>query len=67
MNFQRPMKDEASPYLDSAEGVMISRDRALYELKRHGLEDPEDHEIFFADLGTADQYDAGEVLRWLGY
>lgn len=62
-----PMADRGSPYLDSAEGYMISRDRALYELKQHGLEDPEDHALFFAELGMADEYDAGDVLRWLGY
>ncbi|MDE9429904.1 hypothetical protein [Xenorhabdus bovienii] len=52
------------PYYESAEGESVSKKRALLELKKHGIEDPSE---FFADLKEKENYDAQEVLRWLGY
>ena len=53
-------------YFESAEGETVSKERALQELSRHC--DPEtDFEEFFSDMGVKEQYDAQEVLLWLGY
>lgn len=58
-------------YSESAEGVDISHDRALRELRDHGFRDRADQARmeteFLADLGDRDTYDAQDVLRWLGY
>lgn len=51
-------------YLDSADGIAISRRRALEELRAHGIETPDE---FYADLGDCDIYRARDVLTWLGY
>ena len=53
-------------YSESAENVTISRARALAELTAHGVPACEYAE-FFADLGNRESYNAGDVLRWLGY
>jgi hypothetical protein len=50
-------------YYESAEGVEISKKRALIELRKHGI----DFEEFFRDLGDHETYDAQAVLEWLGY
>lgn len=55
-------------YYDSAEGVTITQARALKELERHGhIRGSDDWQAFFADLGDRPEYDAQEVLGWLGY
>ena len=51
-------------YYESAEDQTISRDRALEELKKHGICD---FEGFFSDLGDFEAYEAIDVLEWLGY
>jgi len=51
-------------YYESAEDIIITRSRALLELARHGCEDIEE---FFEDLGDKEEYNAQEVLIWLGY
>lgn len=53
-----------APYYESAENQLISKERTLLELKKHGIEDPSE---FFAELKERETYDAQEVLRWLGY
>lgn len=53
-------------YYDSAEGVNISRARVVQELKRHGVPENE-HAEFFAECGERTEYDAQQVLNWLGY
>ena len=52
-----------STYYESAEDVMISKARALKELDDHCCEEIEQ---FFEDLGDHEEYDAQEVLEWLG-
>jgi hypothetical protein len=52
-------------YFESAEGVMITRDRALKELIDHGMKDEID--TFIKDMGDRQQYAARDVLQWLGY
>jgi hypothetical protein len=52
-------------YSESAEGVMISQERAIQEIIDHGLED--EVGTFLDDLGDHKEYDAQAVLRWLGY
>ncbi|MCL4068166.1 hypothetical protein M3484_16465 [Pseudomonas sp. GX19020] len=54
-------------YSESAEGVIITKARALRELQRHGIFREEDIAEFLADCGDKAAYDAGDVLRWLGY
>lgn len=51
-------------YYDSAENVKISKTRAIEELKKHGMYD---FEMFFSDLGDFQEYEAQDVLEWLGY
>ena len=51
-------------YLESAQGVSITRERALKELRTHGIEDPSE---FFEEIGDFDRYAAQTVLAWLGY
>jgi len=48
---------------ESAEET-ISRDRALEELKNHGIHDPK---FFFLDLGDFEAYEVVDVLEWLSY
>ncbi|HHH2010162.1 TPA: hypothetical protein ACPY5O_004192 [Yersinia enterocolitica] len=52
------------PYYESAEGELITKKRALLELKKHGIEDPTE---FFNELNEKEHYEAQKVLRWLGY
>ena len=51
-------------YYESAEDVIITRERALLELARNSCEDLEQ---FFDELGDRQEYNAQEVLVWLGY
>ena len=51
-------------YSESAQGVMITKQRAIQELKAHGVIDVQE---FFNDEGERDTYDAFTVLLWLGY
>jgi len=51
-------------YYESAEGLIITRERALLELARHHCQDLEQ---FFDELGDREEYQAQEVLDWLGY
>lgn len=53
-------------YYESAEDVTISRSRALKELADHGFPTSE-YELFLAEVGDKEVYDAQEVLRWIGY
>lgn len=50
-------------YYDSAEGVTITKERALKEVRDHGCDTQE----FFEDMGEHDTYNAQKVLDWLGY
>lgn len=54
-------------YFDSAYAIDISQDRALKELKRHGVTSSEEICKFFEDMGDQDGYSAQKVLEWLGY
>lgn len=56
--------DNFSDYYNSAEDIMISRERACQELKAHGLVDLKE---FFDELGDKETYPAQDVLDWLGY
>ena len=50
-------------YYESAEGMTISKERAKKEIKKHGSSWSE----FLLDNPEKDEYDAQEVLAWLGY
>ncbi len=51
-------------YYESAEDIIITRERALQEIRKHHLENFEE---FFEDLGNKKEYLAQDVLVWLGY
>lgn len=50
-------------YYDSAEGITITKTRAIQECAAHGVSALD----LFVDIGERDEYDAQEVLDWLGY
>jgi len=53
-------------YYDSAEGITISRRRALAELDAHGIIG-EDRARFDNEMGICETYAAQAILAWLGY
>lgn len=54
-------------YSESAEGIEISRRRAIKELADHGITHPDDLDQFDAEMGVREIYQASAVLAWLGY
>lgn len=50
-------------YMESAEDVVITADRARREVLAHDCDWAE----FVAEVGEQDEYDAQVVLGWLGY
>ena len=50
-------------YYDSAEGIKVNYKRAKMEVEKHGVSMIE----FIEEFGEHDEYDAQEVLLWLGY
>jgi hypothetical protein len=54
-------------YSESAEGVLITFERALEELAAHGVLEPQNIAEFLQELGLCASYDAGDVMRFLGY
>ena len=50
-------------YYESAEGMTISKERAMFELVKHNAS----WEEFLVDMGEHEEYDAQAVLDWLGY
>lgn len=50
-------------YYESAEGMTISKERTKKEVEKHGA----CWEEFLLDNPEKDEYDAQEVLAWLGY
>ncbi len=54
-------------YYESAEDVMISKERALAELKLHNMTNDDEISEFLNDCGDKQEYNAQSVLVWLGY
>jgi len=54
-------------YYESARGLKITQERALKELRDHGIHSAEEHAQFFKDMGKRATYHAHKVLNWLGY
>lgn len=50
-------------YSESAEGITISHQRALKEVRDHGIDVSE----FIEEMGNHQTYLASDVLNWLGY
>ena len=50
-------------YYESAEGVIISPERAKKEVEKHSAS----WEEFVQDMGLRNSYEAQAVLVWLGY
>jgi hypothetical protein len=55
-----------SDYSDKAQGEIITRERAMKELRDHGM-GAEEVQEFLEEVGNLPTYDAGKVLEWLGY
>ena len=53
-------------YYYSAEGLIITRERAFQELRAHGCMD-DDYQDFLDQVGDLDVYRAQDVLVFLGY
>ena len=53
-------------YYESSTGITITRKRALQEIKNHGL-GYSDFEDFMSEYGDKAEYQAQDVLNWLGY
>lgn len=54
-------------YSESARGVTISKERALQELRDHGLGDADTISDMLDELGDHDTYAASDVLSFIGY
>jgi hypothetical protein len=54
-------------YSESAENVSITFERALQELQDHQVLNEENLAEFIQKLGIHPTYNAGDVLRFLGY
>ena len=54
-------------YYESAEDTQLSKKEALLELKWHGITHPDDIACFLKEVGDKKEYEAQEVLDWLGY
>lgn len=55
-------------YSESAEGITISKARAMLELKKHGcVMDAQTEAEFVAECGDKAEYLASDVLAFLGY
>ena len=52
-------------YYDSAEGLVISKQRAIQEIKEHNAFNEIDE--FYSIYGVKEEYNAQHVLIWLGY
>lgn len=61
----------ANSYYESAEGIRITRQRALQELVRHGLSletlDDCERDEFEGLFNSDRQCNACQLLRWLGH
>lgn len=54
-------------YIETAEGHTLTAAQAYDEIRvRHG-QDAETWREFLDEFGVCDEYDATEVLEWLGY
>ena len=51
-------------YYESAENITITKQRAIQELAKHGIDNTSE---FFQELGNNETYQAQAVLEWLGY
>jgi len=54
-------------YLDSAEDITITHERAIIELEAHGISGINVEEFYDDMGGKKSTYDAQDVLHWLGY
>ena len=52
-------------YYESAEGLVISKQRAIKEIKDHNALNEIDD--FYSIYGNKEKYKAQDVLIWLGY
>ena len=52
-------------YYDSAENLIISKQRAIQEIKEHNAFNEIDN--FYSIYGYKEEYKAQHVLIWLGY
>jgi len=62
--YKTKQRETSMSYYESAVGETITRHRALQELKKHGVIDFDE---FFTEVGDRQEYQAQEVLVYLGY
>jgi len=64
----KPYEEDGMNYSESAEGIMITKERAIQEIRKHGhpVNSPEYQELL-AWVNEQDEIDAGDLLRELGY
>lgn len=53
-------------YFESAEDMTVTKKRAFLELSRHNVSEDE-RPRFLLEMGDKEEYEAQDVLRWLGY
>lgn len=55
-------------YSESADGVIITRQRAIQELQQHCITDADSITMMLQEVfGQAETVDAGKLMVWLGY
>jgi hypothetical protein len=64
---ERRKKVPDQTYSESAHGIVITRERALGELRAHGMDSICDILDFDDAVGLRNTYTADEVLAFLGY
>jgi len=52
-------------YYDSSEGLVISKQRTIQEIAEHNASSEIDD--FYSIYGLKEEYNAQDVLNWLGY
>jgi|TARA_R110000744_G_scaffold375804_1_gene489567 hypothetical protein len=52
-------------YYDSAEGFVLTRQRTIQEIAEHNASS--DIDDFYSIYGLKEEYNAQDVLNWLGY
>lgn len=50
-------------YSEAMNGMAVSKNKVIHELKRHGFT----FEEFSSEMGDEEIYDSTEVLIWMGY
>lgn len=52
---------------EEASEATVSKARALAEIAKHDIGEPDPAALFLAEVGDKPHYTGAEVLNWLGY